>query len=168
MRDRSVETDAEGDGAGGGELDRVADEVIEDLAEFLGVGFDPGGEVGSEIQGEGEAFAAGGVEVGGGDVVEEIAEGEGRGAEGEFAGFDFGEVEHVVDHVQEVLAARVDDAEALLLVGGEAFVVLEKLRVAEAAVERRAELIFNSLLITSTYPCVCSLLSRWRRGGGGQ
>ena len=110
----------------------------------MGVAADPRGEIGGGGEVAGEAFGRGGDGVGGGDVGQKIAEGEGRGAQLDLAGLDFGEVEHVVDHAQEVFAAGLDDAEALLLIGRHAGIGLEHLGVADDAVERRAQLVAHS------------------------
>ena len=69
---------------------------------------------------------------------------EGPRRELHLASLDLGEIEHVVDEHQQVLAAPLDDLDAFLLVGREVFRALEDLREAEDAVQRGAQLVAHA------------------------
>ncbi len=57
------------------------------------------------------------------------------------AGLDLREVQHLVDHAQEVFAARLHDLHALPVAGRELAILHQHLGVADDAVERRAQLV---------------------------
>ena len=131
----------EADGTGLGELDGVAEEIEEDLAEAFFVGDDGIGQgrIGQEREFDGLGAGAGSDHVG--DALEEGEEAEFGGGDFEFAGLDFGDVEDVVDDGEEVFAALLDDGGALALFGGGGGVAAEELGVAEDGVEGGAEFV---------------------------
>jgi hypothetical protein len=63
---------AKGDAAAGGELDRVAEEIVEDLAEFEGIADDELGEIGGGIENEFEFLLLGARAQRGGDVAKQL------------------------------------------------------------------------------------------------
>ena len=101
-------------------------------------------EVGRDAGGELELLVAG---AGGDDahrLVEQRVEAEILEVEADAAGLDLGHVEHVVDDVEQVFAARVDVlAVFLVFVGAERaeHAQLHDLREADDGVERRAQLV---------------------------
>ncbi len=111
--------DLEGDLAALGELDRVAGEVEQDLAQALVVADEAGGQVVVDDVDEVEVLLAGL----GRDEVERFldagAEVEGKFVELELAGLDLGEVEDVVDDGEERLAAGAQGLDVLVLRGVE-------------------------------------------------
>src|SRR5690349_7978664 len=80
-----------------GELDRVADEVEQDLPQATLVATNPVGQIGWVVHDDVEVLVAGGGRCRVGDVLDEVAEVEVADGEGEFSGFGPGEVEDVVD-----------------------------------------------------------------------
>lgn len=70
------------------------------------VALDPDGQVGREFVAKREPLCRGGGLVRGGYVLDHFAEGEGRGAQLNFTRLDLGEVEDVINHTEQVLAAR--------------------------------------------------------------
>ena len=123
-----------------GELDGVAEEVDEDLAEARGVADHHARNRGVDAVGKSEALVAGAVgdEVdglgdAGGDVV-------GLALELDVAGLDLGIIEGVVDDDEQGFARELDGAEQLALLLAERGAV-EDLRHADHAVERRADLV---------------------------
>ncbi len=98
----------DGDAAiGGGEFDGVGEEVVEDLLEAAGIGGDEGHGGGDEevefdifFLGEGtHEIGHGFADVGDVDLFF---------AEDEFSGFDFGEIEEVIDEIEELFGAGAD------------------------------------------------------------
>ncbi len=113
------EGEAEGDFALVSELDGVADEVDEDLAEAEFVGGDEEGVVGESGEGEADAFFDGAGAEEAFDFLELSGEGDGGEADIDFAGFDFGEVENFVEEAKEGVARIADGGGEFALVGGE-------------------------------------------------
>jgi len=122
-----------------GELEGVADEVDEDLAEAGAIAADQGGEVAVEPVEEVE-FLLGGA---GCEQVEhafdDFAEVEGDVLQLQLTGLDLGVVEDVVDDGQEGLAAGADGVDVVALGGGERGLVEERGH-ADDAVHRGADL----------------------------
>jgi len=132
--------DAQPDLAVVGELDGVADEVGEDLAEADGVDFDVPWDGGGDPAEQVEVFGLGalGEEVERGfDELEKV--GVGR-AEGHLARFDFGEIEDVVDDGQQGVGAGADGFREVALLGGERGAE-EELGHADDAVHGGADLV---------------------------
>ena len=131
----------EGNEAGRGEFDGITEEIGENLIEEVGVGLDPVGvvEVGDEGEGDGFTCEHGGDPIG--ETGEEMGEGEGFGVDVDFTGFDFGEVEDVVDEVEEIFAALVDHGEGLVRWGFGRCLFEEVIACAEDDVEGGAEFV---------------------------
>src|SRR4051794_4020770 len=60
------------------------------------------------------------------------------------AGLDLGRVENIVDEFQEVLATLLDDVQAPHLARLEVPRTLQKLRIAQNAIQRRAQLVAHA------------------------
>ena len=112
-----VECEAGGDGAALGEVEGVAEEVGDDLAEAGGVADEGLGDVGGDVEGEAEFFGLGVESHGLDEGLELGARGEGDGFEGEFAGLEFGGVEDVVEEAEEVEGAFMGDFGVVAVVG---------------------------------------------------
>jgi hypothetical protein len=132
--------DAQDDFAALGELDGVAEEVENDLAESDGVAAVATGDAVGEVEDELEGFLAGesGLEIEG--ALELFVEIEIDGLEDEAAGLDLGEVEDVVDDGKERLAAEEESVDEILLFVGERGAE-EKMSHSDDAVERGADLV---------------------------
>jgi len=91
-----------------GELDGVADEVIENLAETAVVAVDDHGHAGGDAGLDGQAGIprTGSEEMD--DFLDAVAKGEGGVFDFDFARLDFGEIEDVADEVFQRLAAAGD------------------------------------------------------------
>ncbi len=123
-----------------GELDGVADQVDEDLAQAAGVAREGIGHVGRDVVGELQPFLVGAQGERGHGVVQGIAEVEVDEIQVELAGLDLGEVEDVVDHGQQVIGRELHHPEVLALLGGE-LGVESQLGHADDAVHGRADLV---------------------------
>ena len=126
-----------------GELDRVGQQVAQHLPQPRVVGE----QVGRDARGGGDrevqALLRGHRPEGGLDVVEQLAQRDPLGVDVHLAGLDLGQVEDVVDQLQQVGARRVDDARVLDLLGGEVAggVLGQQLGEDQQAVERGAQLV---------------------------
>ncbi len=100
-----------------GELHGVGDEIDENLAEPRGIGGDDGRQAGRGLDPEADLLfpGAGGEEGDGG--LDAIGENEGRVLDLKPVSLDLGEIEHVVDDGEEVVAALADGFHALALLG---------------------------------------------------
>ncbi len=159
--------DRDADAALGGELDRVADEVDEDLAEFAAVGDDLAGQGGPRREGEGDAFF---LRLEGEHLVHRLEEGEeleGLVVPLHLSGLDLREVEDLVDDVEEVLAAVVDDVEGLALLRSQGLVFAKNLGKSDDGVQGRAQLVRHLREEVALGPvgdlAWCRASSRWRR-----
>jgi hypothetical protein len=147
VRDRDAEGPVgrgrlQADLAGLGELDRVADEVQQDLGEAALVAV-ADGQVGGD-RGLQRQVLLGGEGLRGGqhrlhDVLHRVL----SERQAQLPCLDLGEIEDVVDQAEQVAAARLDAFEDLpdALADVAVDVVQEQLRVAEDRVERGAELV---------------------------
>src|SRR5690606_21112195 len=99
--------DADADRAALGELDRVADEVEEDLAQLQHVG-DHEADLAGDAELDAVAPLAGEGLERGGDALDEGAGAELLGPHLHAAGLDLGEVEDAADQVEEVDAGDAD------------------------------------------------------------
>ena len=102
-----------------GELDGVADEVDQDLAEAAGVADQGVGHVVGDVEGQLQALLVGPQAERPHRVAQAVAEVERAGVELELARLDLGEVEDVVDHRQEGVGRRGDHLQVLALLGRE-------------------------------------------------
>ena len=138
--DRDSHLDAEHHLAPLGELDRVADQVDEDLPQ-RGRGRPPGRPARRPRRGRpAPAPSCGRGGQRGHGVVERVAQVEVDGLQVELAGLDLGEVEDVVDHRQQVIGRELHHPEVLALLGGE-LGVQRQLGHADDAVHGRADLV---------------------------
>ena len=132
--------DADDDLARLGELDAVADEVEQHLPEPVGVADQPVRHVAADDGGEAEVFAR----VAGRGVFEhavhDVAQGEIFLRHAHLAGLDLGEVEHVVDDVEQGVGAGGGGGGELLLARVEAR-LREQLDHAENTAQWRANLV---------------------------
>ncbi len=132
--------DADGDFSAVGKLDGVADEVHDDLPQALGVAdqFDRhirrGGDQEFDLlflRPERHEF---------GRLVQDFMEVEADLFEVDVPGFDFGEVQNVVDQIEEVRAGPPQDTEMLLLLGQEG-AFREEVRHADDGVHRGSDFV---------------------------
>ena len=124
----------------GCELDRVGEEVFEDLLEPFWIAVHHGGQVGRELHVEREVLGLGHVAEVAVDVFAQTGEGDFFNVYRYCTGFDFREIENVVNEVEEVGTGRVDVSRELDLLGRESFgrVFGELLAEDENGVQRRA------------------------------
>ena len=136
-------SDAQPHAALGGELQRVGQQVLQDLLQALGIGDDAAAEVGVDLDVERQALRFGLVAERPRHRLEHVGEEDLLGIDGDRARFDLGEVEDVADQVQQVGAGAVDGAGELDLLGREVAlgVVGELLAQDQDRVERRAQLV---------------------------
>ena len=132
------EADAEGDRAGGGEFECVFDEVVEDLAEAEGIGFDDGGDAGFDDGAEGDRAGAAGE--GALDALEEGGDFERLEIEKPGSGLVAGVIEDAIEEAEEVFAALADDVEDLAL-GVVERIVEEEIGEFEDGAERGADFV---------------------------
>ena len=140
LRIRVHQADANDDLTAVGELDRVAHQIGEDLAHAHGVALEFGRQIMRQHADHLQAFGCGRARAKVAHVLHELARAEADVLDLELAGLDLGEVEHVVDEAQQVLAGlvhRIGEA-ALLRVQRR---VVQQLGHAEDAVHRRANLV---------------------------
>ncbi len=124
----------------GGELDRVAQEVDQDLAQPRGVALDHGRHRGIDPAADLQPLAR----RLGGEQVDRLlhagAQGERGGLDGELAGLDLREVQNVVEQGEQRLAAAADRLQVFALLGGERGAG-EDAGHADDRVHRRADLV---------------------------
>jgi len=123
------------------ELDRVAQHVDQDLAQPLLVGAHDLGQRLGEHAAELDALGRGLQLEHAHDLLHAVAKAHRPGLEAQLAGLDAGDVERALDQRQQVVAAAPDHRDGLAPVGRHRGVFLEQLRVAEDAVQGRAQLV---------------------------
>ena len=96
-----------------GELDRVAEQVEQHLAEPGLIGLHPCGRDGGASKVRLQLFGFGPRADDPDDAAQECRQLQRRGAEFQPAGLDLGQVEDVVDQGEQVLAALLDDVQAV-------------------------------------------------------
>ena len=104
--------------AGGRELERVRDQVVERLPQPARVALDGGDRLGVQAQLDAELVGARarGLDRLGGDVVERG----GTGLERQLARLELGDEQQVADQALEALGVALDDVQEVALVGGRA------------------------------------------------
>ena len=122
------------------ELDGVAEDVQEHLAQSAGVADEVGRHVGRDVVGELEPFLRGAERQQLGGVADGLAEIERGVVELEPLRFDLREVEDVVDDPEQRLGRRLHRVEVLVLFGRELGAERQR-RHAEDRVERRPDLV---------------------------
>ena len=135
--------DPQQDLAPGGELDRVGQQVAEHLAQPLPIGEQLPGRFGGRLDREGQALLCGQRLESGPDVLQQRAQGEPLGGDVHPARLDLGQVQDVVDQLEQVRPGRVDDVGVLDLLRGEvpARVLSQQPGQDEQAVQRGAQLV---------------------------
>jgi hypothetical protein len=123
-----------------GELDGVAEQVDEDLADAQGIAADPGGQVLRERDVQCELLVGGAHGNHGDRFVDDRRDAHGADVDAQLAGFDLREVEDVVHHGEQVLAGG-EDALAGLAAAAAAVLAQRDAREAEHRAERRADLV---------------------------
>ncbi len=122
-----------------GELDGVADQVGEHLAQPAGVADQAQRQVGGEAADQLQALGLGARREQLDDVAHRQLDVEGDRLEGQLAGLDLGEVEDVVDHRQQGVAGMLDGGGVIALFGIE-LGIQQQFRHAHHAVHRGADL----------------------------
>ena len=143
--DASFQVQTRGDldhASGGRELDRIVHEVEQHLFQLALVAPDQG-QIGRYADLEVDAGIAGPWAQETFDRLRDLLDVDIALEQRELAGFGFGEVENVVDDVEQVAAARMDvgDVAAILLVGETALVPHHQFGEADDRVQRRAQLV---------------------------
>ena len=135
--------DAERDPASLRELERVREQVLDDLLEPLRVGEDRPRDSGTDLDREIEALDLGDVAERALHVIDQVGEAELSDVDDDRARLDLREIEDVVDQVQQVLARGVDRLRELGLFAGQVAVRVagELIGENEEAVERGPELV---------------------------
>jgi hypothetical protein len=137
---RRLEANPQHDAAAIGELDGVAQQVQQHLAQPPLVGMDHRGQVARAIADELQPRLLLGLDPDDApDDVQEPGELQVHRHDLQPTGLDLGEVEDVVDQRQQVFAALMDGVDARQLAFAERLVPLQDLREAEDAVQRRAQ-----------------------------
>ncbi len=131
---------ADDDVAALGELDGVADQVDEDLAQPLGVAEDGGGHVRLDPPRQVDAFAMRGERQAGQALAQQGPDVERRPIQLQASRFDLREVEDVVDDPQQRRRRAADGVEIVPLIGRQRR-RREQFRHAQHAVHRRADLV---------------------------
>src|SRR5208337_3138724 len=98
-----------------GELDRVADQVEQNLAQPARVADQNVGQLGPDVANQLELFLVGAQGQGAQGLVEYAAQREFGALELQLAGLDLGEIEQIVDHAKKVVRRRVDDRQVVTL-----------------------------------------------------
>ena len=138
-------SDPDGDAPPPRELERIAQQVDQDLAEFLGVGLEHG-EPRGNLYAKGYAlFCGASLQLGQG-VGDEPVEGDARKIQFHLPRFHFGEIEDVVDQAEKVVAVVENSLEIGLFLGSERIGLPfeEDAREADDGVERCAELVAHA------------------------
>ena len=128
------------DRAFAGELDGVADEVDQDLAQPPGVADDVGGHLGIDHPPQGELLRGRPGQEHAHDVADAVVHVEGNAFDLDLPRLDFREVEHVVDDREQGVGGALDGGGELPLLGGERRIEQE-VGHADDAVHRRADLV---------------------------
>jgi hypothetical protein len=131
---------ARDDGAFAGELDRVADQVGEDLLEPQRVADQRQRRVAVDQAHQFQLLGVGGRGEDGQGVLQQVAQVERDMVEHQLAGLDLREVEDLVDDPQQVVGGLFDGAQVVELARGQ-FAFLQQMGEAENAVERRADFV---------------------------
>ena len=132
---------ANGDPPALGELDGVAQQVDQHLADLDGVSRERARQARVLLEREAEALVPGQLAEHQPDVVQHLAQIERLHGQRRAAGLDLRHLQDVVDQGQQMSAARVDDVELLFLLVAQVRVAPQELGVAEDRVHRRADLV---------------------------
>ena len=124
----------------GGELDRVAQQVQQDLLQAHAVAQHLPGRGGVHVDGQLQALAAGPIGHHVRHTLQALRGQELDGIELHLAGFDLGEVQDVVDQLQQ-LAAGIKDAPQVVLLARRQRVSAHQVRKTQHRVHRRADLV---------------------------
>src|SRR5207247_4928396 len=126
-----------------GKLERIREQILQDLLEPLFVGVNHGRQSGSRAHREPQAFVLGDLVEGALDVVLQPREALGRNVERDGTRFDLRQIENIVDEGKEIRACGIDGLRVIDLFGLEvlACVVREQLRQDQQAVQRRTQLV---------------------------
>ena len=117
--DALLEPHIDEDLAGWGELDGVADQVDDDLAQTAGISHEVLGNVGRDVECEFQILFG---RAAGHDlerVCEAVAEIEGNDFEVELAGLDLGKIENVVEQSHQRFGRAIDHVHVVQLLGVE-------------------------------------------------
>ncbi len=126
------------DSALAGELDRVADQVGQDLLEPQRVAHQRQRRVAVDQADQFQLLGMGGGREDGQGVLQQVAQVERDAVEYQFAGFDLREVEDLIDDAQQVVSRFFDGTQVVQLARRE-LAFLQQVGKAEDAVERRAD-----------------------------
>ena len=140
-RDLAAVVEPQGHAAGVGEAHGVAQQVDEDLPEPLGVGIHVGRHAPAGLQVEDEPLGFGLRRNHSHQVVQELVHRQRGKVEPQAPGLDAGQIEQAVDQPVHVLAAAVDGVERGAACALHLVVLEQNLRVAQDAVERRAQFV---------------------------
>ncbi len=135
--------DVKAHGAMGGELECIAEQVIGDLLELAAVGAQGRRQAGVDVQREAQALFRGNMRKRAPQPLRQVGQRQVLDHQFHLAGLDLGQVENVVDQVQQAVAGVVDDARRfdLFVVEVAGVVVGQAARQDQQAVQRRAQLV---------------------------
>ncbi len=128
------------DGAFAGELDRVADQVGEDLLESQRIAQQCQRRVAIHQAHQFQLFRMGGRGEDGQGVLQQVAQVEGHAVEHQLAGFDFREIQNLVDDTQQAVGGFFDGAQVIQLSRGH-FAFLQQMGETENAIEGGANFV---------------------------
>ncbi len=123
------------------ELERIRQQVLQDLLEPLDVGPERGRNVRRDLDAERDLVHGRDLAERALDVVLQLGEPLLIDIQRDRAGLDLGQIEHIVDQRQQVVACRMDRLRVFDLLGRQVArrVVAEQLREDQQAVQRRAQ-----------------------------
>ncbi len=111
-----------------GEFDRVADQIDQYLAQLALVGADmarhrPALRIGNPLKDELQALVGSAQAKHGLDILEQVMEVQATRRKDGAPGLDLGHFQHVIDQVEQMLAAALNDRQILALLGGQSHIV---------------------------------------------
>ncbi len=158
--------DAQFDLAGAGELEGIAEQVGDDLFQARGIGADRGRQAVVDVDLEVQLPLAGHVPEAAIQALREAGQTQMVDHHFELAGFDLGQIEDVVDQLQQLRTALEDDLGRLHFIRRQmTFVVVgQALRQDQETVQRRAQLVRHvgqefALVLAGAGQCVGLFLS---------
>ena len=123
------------------ELDRVRQQIDQNLPQPLFVGIDHDGQHGGTLENEVDPFRRGLQAKHADELVQKFAEANLVARQIEPAGLDLGDIQNAVDQAGEMIGAAAHDADLVAWFGLQARILLQQLRVAADRIQRRAQLV---------------------------
>ena len=124
-----------------GKLDRIGQEIDQDLAQPVLVGINRRRKPGRWLEGEFDAFGAGLQAEHVDELIEEFTQTHLVAVEVETSGFDLGNIEQAVDEARQILRVAADHPDRVDPARRDRRIAFEDLRIADHRIERRAQLV---------------------------